>query len=332
MSKIKKIILISVVVLLGLLVLYLLISYRKKPEQITYGVSFNTLYARELGLNWKETYLAILDDLGVRNLRLAAHWNMVEPEKDSYNFTELDFQLREAEARDASVVFAVGRRLPRWPECHIPVWQDGATIEDEQKEILEYLELTVNRYKDNTAIKYWQVENEPFLEVFATEHCGELDVDFLEKEIALVKKLDPSRPVLVTDSGNLGLWWPAYKRGDAFGTSVYVYLWNPDVGPFKSFLPASWYRFKFNVLQLLFGQKEGFLIELSAEPWLLAPVVDTDIETQLDRMNIDKMNEIIDFAENTRFEKQFLWGAEWWYWMKNNGHPEFWDRGKELYN
>lgn len=318
--------------LLVLGALYFVLSYRSRPEQIVYGVSFNTLYARELGLNWKQTYLAILDDLNVRHLRLAAHWNMVEPERDSYNFTELDFQLEEAEIRGAEVVFAVGRRLPRWPECHIPTWQDGATIEDEQKEILEYLEITVNRYKDNSAIQYWQVENEPFLEVFASEHCGELDVDFLEREIELVRKLDPTRPILVTDSGNLGLWWPAYKRGDAFGTSVYVYLWNPDVGPFKSFLPPSWYRFKFNVLQLLFGQKEGFLIELSIEPWLLQPVAETDITTQLERMDIDKMNEIIEFAEKTRFEKQYLWGAEWWYWMKEKqNYDAFWERGRRLY-
>jgi len=328
MNIIKKIFLILLVLVIVLWVL----SYRPDPGDIEYGASFNTGYARELGLDWKEVYLAILDDLEVKRLRLAAHWDLVEPEEDEFNFRELDFQLAEAEKRDLEVIFAVGRRLPRWPECHIPDWQEGASQEKEQEEILEYLRATVNRYKDNEAIKYWQVENEPFLEVFAFEHCGELDVEFLEREIELVKELDPTRPILVTDSGNLGLWWPAYKRGDAFGTSAYLYFWNPDVGQFKSILPPAWYRFKFNVLQLLLGKKEGFLIELSLEPWLIEPVIETPIDTQFERMDIEKVNEIIEFAKDTRFKKQYLWGAEWWYWMKQNGHPEFWEKAKEIYN
>ena len=49
------------------------------------------------------------------------------------------------------------------------------------------MEQVIKRYKDNPAIVYWQVENEPFLEVFAFDHCGELDTDFLDQEIALVK-------------------------------------------------------------------------------------------------------------------------------------------------
>lgn len=91
-------------------------------------------------------------------------------------------------------------------------------------EIREYITAVVTRYKDSPAITHWQVENEPYLSLFAYEHCGELDESFLEEEIALVKSLDPTRPVLVTDSGNLGTWRGAYAHGDSFGTSVYVYF------------------------------------------------------------------------------------------------------------
>ena len=91
-------------------------------------------------------------------------------------------------------------------------------------------------------ITYWQVENEPYLGVFATEFCGALDEDFLKEEIALVRSLDPTRPILVTDSGNLGIWKEPYKLGDAFGTSVYVYFWNPELGQFKTILPPWFYR------------------------------------------------------------------------------------------
>ena len=294
-------------------------------------MSFNTPYARELGLDWKETYDAILDDLNVRHLRLAAHWTMVEPSNDQFNFEELDYQIKRAEEVGAEVIFAIGRRLPRWPECHVPQWAKELAWEEQQKEILAYMEVVVNRYRESAAIKYWQVENEPYLEVFAKEQCGDLDEDLLKEEIAFVKSLDSTRLILITDSGNLGTWIGAYKNGDAFGTSVYVYFWNPELGQFKTLIPAWGYRVKTNLVKIFLGEKETFLIELSAEPWLLEPITEVDTDTQYSRMDIEKLNDILEYAKETRFEKQYLWGAEWWYWLYDKGHPEMWERGKEIF-
>jgi hypothetical protein len=328
----KKIISYITYAVIVLLCILLLLTIGDKPEKITYGSSFSALYAKELGLNPKEVYIAILDDLNVRKLRLAGYWTSIEPVKDSFNFNELDFQIREAEKRDADIILSVGRRLPRWPECHVPEWAKSLTWEEQKIEIKELITAVVNRYKDNESIKYWQVENEPFLTIFAKEHCGELDKDFLKEEVELVHELDSARQIIVTDSGNLGLWAGAYKTGDAFGTSVYVYFWSPEVGPFKSILPPSFYRIKNNIMRLVYGSKQTFLIELSVEPWLLQPVMDTPIETQLKRMDIEKFEEIIEFAKDTRFDTQYLWGAEWWYWLKLQGKESFWLRAKELYN
>lgn len=327
-SKILLIVIV-LVLLIGLSILFL--SYKPKPEVITYGMSFNVMYAQELGLDWRETYNAILNELGVRHLRLAAHWPMLEPEQNINSFSEMDYQLKRAEEEGADVILAIGRRLPRWPECHIPKWAENLTWEEQKLEIREYITAVVNRYKDNPAITYWQVENEPYLALFAYEHCGDLDEEFLKEEIALVKELDPTRPILVTDSGNLGTWQGAYKNGDAFGTSVYVYFWNPELGQFKTILPPWFYRLKEGIMELLYGSKPTFLIELSAEPWLLEPITEVDIETQYSRMDLDKFNEILEYAADTRYEKQYLWGAEWWYWLKDRGHKELWERGQELF-
>jgi hypothetical protein len=307
------------------------LAAKPAPESITYGMSFNTPYARELGLDWQKTYDAILDELGVRHLRLAAHWPMIEPQDGVYNFTELDYQIARAEAVGADVILAVGRRLPRWPECHIPAWAADYSWLEQQAEILEYIEVVVERYKDSPAISVWQVENEPFLEVFAFEHCGETDESFLAEEVTLVRSLDPSRPILVTDSGNLGLWAGAWRNGDMFGTSVYVHFWNPELGQFRTILPPWVYRVKEAIMTLRYGEQDTLLIELSAEPWLIAPIVETDIETQFSRMNLEKFEDILSYAEATRFDRQYLWGAEWWYWLIDRGHPELWERGKELF-
>ncbi len=327
--KILLIALLLKIVILALVIIFL--AQKTIPETITYGMSFNTLYARELGLDWKETYDAIIDDLGVRHLRLAAHWPMVEPEAGKYNFEELDYQIQKAEESGAEVIMAVGRRLPRWPECHIPEWANAIEVEQRNTAQLEYVKQVIERYRNSSAIKYWQVENEPFLEVFAFEHCGRLDIDFLEKEISFVRDLDPTRDIIVTDSGNLGLWYGAYKRGDIFGTSVYVHFWNPEIGQFRTLLPPFVYRVKENILAFIYGEKPTFLIELSAEPWLIAPIATVPIETQFSRMDLQKFNDILEYAQQTRYERQYLWGAEWWYWLTKNGHPELWNRGKELF-
>lgn len=328
MGKFLKII---ALILLVLFLLFIVLTLRKTPEKISYGISFSKLHSDELHLQWKEVYGALLDDLKVKKLRLSAHWPMIEPQKDQYDFQELDYQVKEAQKRGAEVILAVGRRLPGWPECHEPDWVKGLTWEEKKIELKKYIEIVINRYKDYENIKYWQIENEPFLTVFAKEHCGDLDERFFQEEIDLVKKLDPTRQILVTDSGNLGLWYGAWKHGDLFGTSLYMYLWNPTLGQVKSIYKPFIYNFRTSFMEIIFGSKKSLLIELSLEPFLIAPIVDTPTKNQLERMDIDKFNEVLSFAQKTNFDTQYLWGAEWWYYMKARDHAEFWQRARELF-
>ncbi len=309
---------------------FLFLTLRAVPAQVAYGVSFSNFHAKELGLDWKKTYIAVLDDLKARKLRIPAYWPDVEPQKGTYDWRDLDFEVNEAHARQAQIILAVGRRLPRWPECHVPDWAKSLSWKDQKKEITSYMTAVVERYKGEPAITMWQVENEPYLNVFANEYCGDLDETFLKDEIALVHSLD-TRPVLVTDSGNLGTWWGPYANGDAFGTSLYMYFWNPQLGQFKTKLPAMMYRVKERLMEMLFGAKPTFLIELSLEPWLVGATQDTPLDVQLSRMDTVKFDEIVAYARTTSFSAQYLWGAEWWYYMKMNGYPEFWDRAKELF-
>ena len=44
-----------------------------------------------------------------------------------------------------------------------------------------------------------------------------------------------------------------------------------------------------------------------------------------------KFDEIIDYAKQTRYEKQYLWGGEWWYWLREQGDASFWEKGKTIF-
>lgn len=330
-NKKKKFFKIFFIVVIAVFVLQYAFSFRTYPEKYEYGVSFNTLYARELGLDWQSVYDSVIDELGVKKIRLAAHWDLIEPENDKFSFKELDYQISKASLNNVEIILAVGKRLPRWPECHIPDWAVNLNKEDTQTEILEYIEKVVNRYKDNENIKIWQVENEPFLSVFAKEHCTLFDEEFLDKEIEFVKELDPLRPILITDSGELSTWRKAYKRGDVFGNTLYVYAWNKVMGDFRNFVWPGLYSLKRNVWNIVYGEKEAIVAELSLEPWLDKPVVKEKIEVQIQRMSPEKFENVLKFAQKTGFKTQYLWGAEWWYYMKLQGEDWYWERGKEIF-
>lgn len=323
----------KLVIIIGIVIaLWYLLSLRTLPTKISYGVSFSKFHSDELDLDWGKTYLAVLDELKVKRLRLSAHWPMVEPIEGKYNFSELDYQLREAKKRDVAVILAVGRRLPGWPECHEPTWTREFTESEKRQKILGLIETIVKRYRNNHNLKYWQVENEPFLGFFGRSHCQGSDEKFLKQEIGLVHDLDPGHPVIITDSGEFGNWYRAYRNTDVFGSSMYLYVWSRALGPIRYPIGPSFFRSKLNLIDFVYGVKPKVLIELSAEPWLLKPIVETPIELQLQRMDIGKFNEVINFARRSGFETQYLWGAEWWYWMKQRGHPEFWQKAIEIIN
>lgn len=315
-------------------VLILLIQPAETPGTKIWGADFSDLYSKQLGLNSREVLISVINDLKVKDFRLDAHWSEIEKIRGNYNFFELDFQIKEIEKAGGKIILAIGKRLPRWPECHIPEW--AREIKNDKiinESLLKYMETTVNRYKDHRAIWAWQIENEPFLRGFG--ECPRIDGEFLNKEIVLVKKLDSSRPIILTDSGEFGGWFGAYKRADIFGTTMYRVVQSRflPIGNFKYPLEPDYFKIKAAIMENLFGKKRIINIELQAEPWLIKRPPDVSLEEQLKVFDINQFKENIEYAKSVGFEKNYLWGIEWIYWMKiKQNHPEFWEEAKKLYN
>ena len=187
-SFLKKFMLIILAVIIVFVTVYwFLAAYTYQPSrEITYGVTFSSTFATYMGLDWKETYKAILDDLKVKYIRIPVYWNQLEPEKDLYNWEPVDWMVRESELKDVRLILVLGRRQPRWPECHDPFWVKDLSKEEVRAKILKNIELIVNRYKDSKSVEIWQVENEPFLDFFGI--CPKISKNELREEIDLVKK------------------------------------------------------------------------------------------------------------------------------------------------
>ncbi|QQG45080.1 MAG: DMT family transporter [Candidatus Sungiibacteriota bacterium] len=308
--------------------LWLLIKPHVPPQPMTFGITFSPKFAQELGLDWREAYLKILDELKVKNVRLVAYWDVIEPEKGKYVFDDVDWQIQEAEKRGAKVLFVVGRKTPRWPECHKPPWAYDLKGKEEKQEVLKMLAGTISHFKNFNNIYAWQVENEP---LFPFGKCKSLGLRFLQKEVDLVRSLD-SRPIVLTDSGELGFAWPVLiSRADIFGTTLYRYIHNNTFGYIKYWwIPTEYFRFKVWFATKVFG-KEILISELQAEPWEPVSLVNAPFENQYKTMNVEKFREVVDYARRSGFTKAYFWGAEWWLWLKEkHGQQDMWNEAKAI--
>ncbi len=317
-----------------ILIALLLFAYFNMPapaprEDVSLGMTFSSRYAEALGLNARETYLALLDEVGVKKMRLPVYWDLVEQKQGTYDFSEVDWQLEEAAKRGVDVILTVGIKVPRWPECHIPAWV-GDNAVARREAILPFIETTVTRYREHTAITKWQVENEPFLRFGI---CPPFEVALLEEEVALVKRLDTTRPVLLTDSGELSLWIHAAARGDEFGTTLYRDIYSPKAGGYFEYpIGPNFFRFKEKMVRLFTEQQHFSVIELQAEPWASGWIANVPLEEQYRTMSAERLRENVDYARQVGFHDIYLWGGEWWYWMKvQKNAPEVWETGKVLF-
>jgi aryl-phospho-beta-D-glucosidase BglC (GH1 family) len=197
---------ILVVVLLVVSVIWAAISsldFSQPGRDVKFGVTFNHKYAsQDLGLDWTEVYWAIINDLGVKDIRLAMPWDLVEQGNNEYNFTDWEWMIEQAAEKDINIILVIGRRTPRWPECHDPLWLEGLSKKAQEDELLEMLKRIVNHFKKYNNIVAWQVENEPLLDLFG--RCPKADKELLAKEVELVRQLD-ERPIIITDTGQTGV-------------------------------------------------------------------------------------------------------------------------------
>ncbi len=320
-------IILLVIILTGVWIFFVKF-YGYKNNNMIYGVSFNTEYAYYLGLNPRTAFQKILDDWQFKYVRLSAQWDLIEKTQGQYDWNDLDWMMSEATKRNVKVILAVGNKTPRWPECHAPAWVDRTSFATRRDPLRSFIEATVNRYKNHPALEIWQVENEPFLR-FGT--CAPISRKDLKEELGYVKALDKIHPTMVTDSGELSLWWRSAKQADLFGTTMYRVVWSKTLGywSYDWIMPAFAYTAK-----LWFNGRDinsAYITELQAEPWIPnKPLADTPLAEQFRSMSLNRLKNNIKFAERTGMPRAYLWGAEWWVWLEGKGERSFSDYIKTL--
>ncbi len=326
-----------IILVLLLVALFFFLRGRDFSSEVPpqWGVTISTVYAKQLGLDPKKLFHDIIADLGVKKIRIPLYWQDIEISPGEYDWSLIKDFLLEAEKNNVKVILVLGRRQPRWPECHSPSWLREKTEKEMQKEILRLIKDELQEFKDYPAIEGWQVENEPLLRLFGK--CPSPDQSFLKEEMKLVRE-NITKPLIITDSGELSLWLRTSPLTEKLGTTMYRVVWNPLFGFWDyDFVPPGVYTAKaFLVKKLYPNLKDVIISELQAEPWVpdeYSSVVDMPLSLQQEVWSEERFRDTLQYARQTGFQEIYLWGVEWWYWMKEkNNNSEYWEIAKELFS
>lgn len=313
---------------IALLFLYVRISIalRQTPtQQVRYGITFSTNYAGYLGLDPMKAYQDLVENLGVRAVRFPVYWPDIEPSANIFEWKQLDEFIKYSEQHHVKLTLAIGRKVPRWPECFVPNWAEKRSEDDQQKAVLQMIREVILRYKNSPAIERWQLENEPLLPFGVCQTVREKD---LREEVAYIKALD-THPILITASGEMQPWGLSAQLSDVFGISVYRTTWNSVFGYFTYPLSPLFYRFRL----FPFHQKQKNIIvsELQAEPWFSEDVKKQPISYWSHIFSADQLVENVEFVKEMGLSEVYFWGAEWWEYLKQNGDDHLWNKAKEYF-
>ncbi|MEK7083499.1 MAG: hypothetical protein AAB972_04955, partial [Patescibacteria group bacterium] len=275
----------------------------------TWGITFSGKYSRALGLDWQDNFKAIVEELRPKKIRLISYWDHVEFSHGVYDFSETDWLLEQLRGKPIKVIFALGLKVPRWPECHLPDWARDLSPEAREEALRAYMSAVIARYRDNPNISVWQIENEPFLR-FGKE-CPSRVSGFLEKEIALVRSLDTFRSILITDGGEFGRWIKAIKAGDIFGSTMYRRIHSPSISRYIGIidypLSPSFFRLKQKLARWFTGEhaKQFIVVELQAEAWGHVEIPLLSYNEQITLFSPAYFEDTIEFARKTGFDEYY---------------------------
>ncbi len=336
-------------------VIWLLVAGEASAEPVHIGTTFSARQCLYLQVSAKETLKEILNtkfDL----IRLAAYWDELEPQEDVQDFSHLDWQIALAKSKQIPIVLAVGMKAPRWPEYFIPPWvltrlrlRKGADVSRHaylRERTLRFLETVVRRYRDEEAIHYWQVENEPL------DRTGPgywwIGPAFLKQEVELVRRLDTKeRPIIITavtyPNPLLRKLMYLFMRHDTIdealglcdilGVNVY-----PVVGH-RWFLKTSYYwttpeernAYLSSILKRSKrGKKPVWITELQAEPWEPDQLAYTG-QAQPPTGNPVVVQQNVQELRALEIQAILLWGAEYWQFRKARyKDAHWWDTVRRL--
>ncbi len=318
-------------------------------EPLRIGVTYSCRQNKYLGQDWKKNYREIIN-MDFQLIRLGAYWDEIETEAGQYDFSDLDWQIQEAESKGVGVVLTVGMKAPRWPEYFIPRWvlervniRSYADVSGSaylREKTLQFIRAVITHYRNRPAIKYWQVENEPLNR--AGPRNWRIDKNFLKQEVELVRELDSrQRPVIINIATypnkflRILNWFitfgnplkDALELGDILGLNVYPVVGQRFLGRdfYLSTTPSELKSYLNRIIRRAnTAGKQVWVTELQAEPWEPGQLVHK-ISRPPATASPENFKALFKQLRDLGVETIFLWGGEYWYFRKNRHNDASWE-------
>jgi hypothetical protein len=294
-------------------------------------------------------------------LRLGAYWNRLEPEPGRFRPDELDWQVDAAERAGKQIIICVGPlKTFSYPEFFVPDHQlprplrEGALVQPNANEPLlaagiAFAARVVERYKNRKAVIAWQVEHEA-VDPLGMEHSWRLAAAFVEREVAAVREVDPTRPIMMNGFLPTSLlvrlqqWWRTRDQGDSLavadrfadivGIDFYPRHGLVSIAGRTVYLDGSRSPWQSGQREQIFakvrkGGRRLMISEGQAEPW---ETVTTPPDPKsggmfscLPERVIENYNQCMTWARHpaSPLYAYLFWGAEYWMLRQRSGDPSY---------
>ncbi len=258
--------------------------------------------------------------------------------------------------------------LPEWLRQAAPIAPDELPEHHPlvRRHLLAFLEAAARRLSVHPAVEALQVENEPYvnyrpnrlLRWIGRERYGpgeqrslhilflkfgwnattwRISESFLAEEVATVRAAAPGTPIVLTHASWLRTdrsWRSLLQLGDVLGQSVYtkrqlgpwpwLYLFPYRLGPLSPHLPA----------QARAAARQGkalWITELQAEPFEKSGVDERHTPGALRGFTPQRLAENLSLARRAGAARVYLWGVEWWAYLKDrHGDDRLWRAGRAV--
>ena len=321
------------------------LSSRSSTPQVKYGFSWSFENADWYGLNSRDAYVKLLDEVKFDWVRLSIFWDR-HVKDGELNLGEIEFAIREAEKRDIKVIVVVGAKTPYHPEYHLPdniknqiKFGDTITVDHPiADDLLEIDRIVVQELSKYPNISYWQVENEPFLANIDNLKIGP---DLLGAEVDVVRGNDLGhRPIILNHVGPAAFdrqykkLFEIMKPGDILGVNSYLKTQGVNlfsVSVFGREIRVPWPKWLFWPVQSWvflspdYTRLRSEAAEKGLDLWVLEmqadPYVRSISEAQrkdyfFDTGDISRGN---DYLEASGVDSIGFWGAAFWLYRERIG-------------
>jgi len=322
------------------------------------GISFRPHSTQAFGLEVRPTLNTLLE-YPIQMVRLGAYWNNIAPQEHVFDTNELDWEIDAVERAGAKIILCVGAlKTFGFPEYFIPQryirkpFADGTLFTPTtHPELLDaattFISRIVDRYKGRQSIVAWQLENEPADPIYFARNWR-LSTDFVKRELASLRIIDRSKPILITgglvtsltesiveawltrdQGGSLAL---AKEAGDIIGLDYYPRVGITSIGSENMYL---------NTSEVPWGQgdREGLaqwarshgqkimVAEGQAEPWEPPMVPPSPKHYALYSCTpqnlIENYNAWAGCTECLPLYAYLFWGADYWILRWKQGDQQY---------